>query len=227
MRNVVVAIKKVPISSSNSIQSIRSELQIMASLGNHPNIIPLIGACTTQFEFIYVVMKYCEKGSLYEYLILKMTKISDEELSTILYSSASALDFLHSKNIVHRDIAARNYLLASPFIIYLADFGLSRLLMSDDGTQQTQTSLGPIRWMAPESIFHKTYSTKSDCYMYAMFLYEVLFRKVPFYETENVLDVSELVAAGERPPIMDENLQPVYMNIFTSRSEERRVGKEG
>ena len=52
--------------------------------------------------------------------------------------------------------------------------------------------------------------------MYAMFLYEVLFRRVPFFDTPNLLDVSELVAAGERPPILDENLQPVYMNIFKS-----------
>ena len=39
---------------------------------------------------------------------------------------------------------------------------------------------------------------------------------MPFYETENVLDVSELVAAGERPPILDVSLQPTYMSIFTS-----------
>ena len=215
-RNALVAIKQITISASNSIQSIRSELQIMTSLGNHPNIIPLIGACTTQQDSIYTVLKFCEKGSLYEYLIEKMTKITNDQLSTILQSSAFALEFLHSKNIVHRDIAARNFLLASPFNDYLADFGLSRLVVSDDGTQQTQTSYGPLRWMAPESIFNKEYSTKSDCYMYAMFLYEVLFRKVPFFETPNILDVTELVAAGERPKILDGDLQPIYLDIFRS-----------
>ena len=48
-----------------------------------------------------------------------------------------------------------------------------------------------------------------------MFLYEVLFRQVPFYDTPNLLDVTELVAGGERPPILDDSLFDVYMEIFT------------
>ena len=213
-RNVTVAIKCIPIDTEESVQSIRSELQIMASLGNHPNIILLIGACTTLSEQIFLVLKFCDRGSLYEYLIVQKAILSKDNLSTILRSSASALEFLHSKNIVHRDIAARNFLLASPFIVYLSDFGLSRLLQTSDSSQKTQSSIGPIRWMAPESIFQGTYSSRSDSYMYAMFLYEVLFRCVPFSETSNVLDVSELVAAGERPPILDPNLDSAYMEVF-------------
>ena len=187
----------------------------MASLGNHPNIVPLIGACTTQEEHIYMVLKFCDKSSLHQYLLEDYSKLTKDQLSIVLCCSASAVAYLHSASIVHRDIAARNFLLSSPFSIYLADFGLSRLLPSNQSAQNTQNSLGPLRWMAPESLFHKTYSTKSDCYMYAMFLYEVLFRRVPFFETTNLLDVSELIAAGDRPPILDSSLNPTYVEIFT------------
>ena len=202
-RNALVAVKHVPLDSSEALKSIRSELQVMSSLGNHPNIIPFIGACTSMQDSLYIVLKFCEQGSLYDYLLVKKSKLSSSQRSVILLQSASALEFLHSKNVIHRDIATRNYLLANPFIVYLADFGLSRLVeIGKEGeAQKTVNNLGPIRWMAPESIFHSEYSTKSDSYMYAMFVYEVLFRVVPFSDESNLLDVTEMVSSGIRPTI--------------------------
>ena len=106
--------------------------------------------------------------------------------------------------------------MVAPFALYLADFGLSRLLQTDDGeAQKTQSFMGPVRWMAPESLFDQVYSTKSDSYMYAMFLYEVLFRNVPFFDVSNILDVTELVAAGKRPALVDNELPAIYLEVFT------------
>ena len=76
---------------------------------------------------------------------------------------------------------------------------MSRLLTTENQTQRTKNNIGPIRWMAPESIFKSEYSNKSDVFMYGMFLYEVIFRKSPFYAIENLLDVGDAVAQGIRP----------------------------
>ena len=98
--------------------------------------------------------------------------------------------------------------------MYLTDFGMSRMLKTTDATQQTAQNLGPIRWMAPESLLSSSYSTKSDAYMYAMFLYEVLVRRVPFYELSNLLDVYECIRDGQRPTIDMTCLPPVFRDIF-------------
>ena len=83
---------------------------------------------------------------------------------------------------------------------------MSRLLQANDGdkdfvAQKTKNDVGPIRWSAPESMFQSEYSKMSDCYMFGMFMYEVLFRQIPFYNISNLLDVSDAVLAGKRPDI--------------------------
>ena len=129
--------------------------------------------------------------------------------------SASALEYLHSANVVHRDIAARNFLLSSPFKVYLSDFGMSRLITSTDATQKTANNVGPIRWMAPESIFRMEYSKKSDVYMFANFVYEVLYRRVPFADVPNLLDVGDAVQAGQRPSL-SRDCPPALLPLFES-----------
>jgi serine/threonine protein kinase len=78
---------------------------------------------------------------------------------------AKGLGHLHANHIVHRDVAARNVLLQNnePKI---TDFGMSRIV-EEDKRGITKSELGPIRWMAPESLRNKEYSTKSGNYFLA------------------------------------------------------------
>src|SRR3989338_3998922 len=200
-RNVPVAIKSISLTfqQESALAEWRKELEIMTRLGNHPAILPFIGACTTQRSVLLIITKLCDLGSLYSYLIEKKKALIVDQLFSILLQSSSAVAYLHAENVVHRDIAARNFLLCSPFQLYLADFGMSRFLSADNSTQKTKNHLGPVRWMAPESIFSAEYSKSSDVYMYGMFLYEVFHRTVPFSELENVLDVADIIQDGKRP----------------------------
>ena len=93
-------------------ERLASELAILAKLGNHPNILPFIVACLTQSDHAYLVFRFCEHGSLYEYLLVQKRLITPSQLQQTLHESAAALEYLHSEDVVHRDIAARNYLLA-------------------------------------------------------------------------------------------------------------------
>jgi insulin receptor len=90
---------------------------------------------------------------------------------------------LHKHNIVHRDLAARNILLThannlSEAHLKITDFGMSRVLhQGNEGI--TKNALGPIRWMAPESIGQQIYSKKSDVWMFGVLIYEIVARNEP------------------------------------------------
>ena len=92
---------------------------------------------------------------------------------------------------------------------------MSRRLPRAEDTQSMQNFVGPIRYMAPESLIRGEYSSASDSFMYANFLYELLFRRVPFDETPNLLDVAERIRCGERP-ILTDDTDPIFLTIFKS-----------
>jgi focal adhesion kinase 1 len=90
------------------------------------------------------------------------------KLGTLLlysYQLSTALSYLESKKFVHRDIAARNVLVSTPICIKLADFGLSRWV-EDQSYYTSSKGLLPIKWMAPESINFRRFTTASDVWMF-------------------------------------------------------------
>jgi len=204
---------------------IDEEAEIMARLGNHPNILPFIGLARTS-DKTYIVTKYCSDGSLQDYLIKKKTIISEKQLNSIILQISYALDYLHSNSIIHRDLAARNVLLDSGRI-YLSDFGFSRVLTED--FQATKTNQGPIRWMAPESLGEKIYSRESDIYMLGILFWEILTRETPYGDYSNLLDVYEIIINGTRldiPSDCPEVYQNILIGCWKTQANERIKLKE-
>jgi serine/threonine protein kinase len=80
---------------------------------------------------------------------------------------ARGMRHLHRHNIIHRDLAARNILLSSVGEPKISDFGMSRVLQQEN-EGQTVTNIGPIRWMAPESLANRVYSKKSDVWTFGI-----------------------------------------------------------
>ena len=64
--------------------------------------------------------------------------------------------------MIHRDLAARNVLVGEDYVMKIADFGLARDIYKDEFYLKNTTGLLPIKWMSPESIFDRVYTTSSD-----------------------------------------------------------------
>ena len=105
----------------------------------------------------------------------KLRPLSERVQVQIGREIATGVAYLHSKQLIHRDIKAANVLLDEHMHVKLADFGISTGF-GPDHTAET----GTYRYMAPEVIRHQQYDHKCDVYSYGVLLWEVLHRQVPF-----------------------------------------------
>ncbi|XP_019747503.1 macrophage colony-stimulating factor 1 receptor 2 [Hippocampus comes] len=95
------------------------------------------------------------------------------DLMRFSYHVAQGLDFLSTRNCIHRDVAARNVLLTDRHVAKICDFGLARDIRNDDSYIVQGNARLPVKWMSPESIFQCVYTVQSDVWSYGVLLWEI------------------------------------------------------
>ncbi|ETO10875.1 hypothetical protein RFI_26503 [Reticulomyxa filosa] len=185
------------------------ELQISYKASNHPNVLRYYGFCQKP---LCLVMEYMDGGSVQEYLhhdSPQSIQISSLQRLKIAKQVALGINHLHQHNIVHRDIAARNLLMKNPkthpgdFVIVISDFGMSQI-MNEETYNNTYTSIGPLKWMAPETLNeHPRFSTKSDVYSFGITLWELLTGQEPYADIDPLNAAVQVVVAQLRPTLYE------------------------
>ncbi|RXM27295.1 Vascular endothelial growth factor receptor 3 [Acipenser ruthenus] len=232
-------------------KALMSELKILIHIGNHLNVVNLLGACTKSNGPLMVIVEYCKYGNLSNYLRTKregflpyrgswgsvsvflllswqdrspkmrsqvrsmmeavmvesssragpsessvmariianqnqnfrpsLQKVEDlwktpltvEDLICYSFQVARGMEFLASRKCIHRDLAARNILLSENNVVKICDFGLARDIYKDPDYVRKGNARLPLKWMAPESIFDKVYTTQSDVWSFGVLLWEI------------------------------------------------------
>ncbi|XP_031358056.1 focal adhesion kinase 1-like isoform X3 [Photinus pyralis] len=163
---------------------------------DHQHIIKLIGICSD--SPVWIVMELAKFGELRAYLQNNKNRLDLASLILYAFQLSTALSYLECKKFVHRDIAARNVLVSSHNCVKLADFGLSRWMGEDQSYYKASKGKLPIKWMSPESINFRRFTTASDVWMFGVCMWEILMLGVkPFQGIKNN-DVIGKIENGER-----------------------------
>eukprot|EP01114_Cavostelium_apophysatum_P001233 TRINITY_DN11049_c0_g1_i5.p1 TRINITY_DN11049_c0_g1~~TRINITY_DN11049_c0_g1_i5.p1 ORF type:complete len:755 (+),score=95.77 TRINITY_DN11049_c0_g1_i5:40-2304(+) len=208
-----VAVKAVGILQEVVADEIRKEVGISMLLPPHPNVVQFFGVFVDKGE-ILITMEFCGGGSLDKFL---QNNVSIDTKQQIIWARdiARGMNHIHTAlegiQVIHRDLAARNVLLKDDLTAAICDFGMSRTKNDSSTYARTKTSLGPLKWMAPESILHNKYSTASDVFSYGVVLFEILSGKQPWREVGNA-EAAHRVLEGkrlQRPPNSNEFLATI------------------
>lgn len=174
-----VAVKVLPaefLHDPTFAERFRREAKVVARL-EHPNIIPIFSFDIEQGT-PWMAMRMIGGGSLSG--ILKQGPLPRERIVAILAGVASALDYAHSKGVIHRDVKPQNVLLDEDGRVYLADFGIARMVESSSGLTQTGMISGTPQYMAPEQATAQTVDHRADIYALGIMAYEMFTGHVPF-----------------------------------------------
>jgi serine/threonine protein kinase len=170
--SVCVKVLKKDDSSNNELfKFIRREVSSLKF--SHPNIVHLIGVAEKQDE-IYIVTEYVAGGNLRQFLKDRSVVLPWELRLQIATDIASGMAFLHSKNVMHRDLKSKNLLVEDNWHIKVCDFGFARSVHSS--RRQLMTVCGTGEWMAPEVMMGHPYDFKADVFSFGMVLVEILTR---------------------------------------------------
>ncbi|CAF0849941.1 unnamed protein product [Adineta ricciae] len=188
-----VAIKIIDKAQLNptSLQKLFREVKIMKGL-DHPNIVKLFEVIETE-KTLYLVMEYASGGEVFDYLVAH-GRMKEKEARSKFRQIVSAVQYLHQKHIVHRDLKAENLLLDAELNIKIADFGFSNEFTPGN---KLDTFCGSPPYAAPELFQGKKYDgPEVDVWSLGVILYTLVSGSLPF-DGQNLKELRERVLRGK------------------------------
>ena len=207
-------------------QSAFQEAQVLRSL-SHPNIVAYIDTQATASK-LYLFMQFCDGGDL-EQRLANLKKeggaVSQPQLLDWFVQMALALQYLHSKRILHRDLKTANVFLTRRDIVKLGDFGVSRVLSAT--AELAKTFVGTPYYLSPELLNNQPYGIASDVWALGCIFYEVATLEHP-YDAKNFPSLAFKIINEEPPPLAvhaaapaEPDLQLLADQMLRKQPEER------
>ena len=145
---------------------------------NHINVV-YVFEIIEEDNNIYIVMEYCSKGELFDYIVSHQ-RLNEDEASVFFYQLINGVEYIHKKGVAHRDLKPENLLLTVDKTLKIIDFGLSH---EYDENSLLKTKCGSPSYAAPEIIRGKLYDGfKTDIWCCGIILYAMLCGYLPFEE---------------------------------------------
>ncbi len=168
-------ISKLDIIKRNFFENLRNEKKIMEKVQN-PFVVNL-EYCFASPSYIFFAMKFKQGGELYHHL-RKTTRFPESTAKFYACQILQGLIYLHSMNIMYRDMKPENILLDESGNVSLADFGISKVL---DIKESAKSFVGTPEYVAPEIILQKGHNKSVDIWCFGILLYEMVYGLPPFY----------------------------------------------
>ena len=197
---------------------------------SHPRIVTVYDA-GHENNAVYIAMEFLE-GEPLDRLMGKM-RLDLTQALDLGSQVAEALDYAHSKGIVHRDVKPSNMLLRADGLVKITDFGIAHI-DNPEATSQTQVGeiLGTPAYMSPEQVQGKPVDGRSDLFSLGVILYELSTGEKPFKGQSITSILREIVEGTPRGPAgirpdLPEDISAVVMKCLSKNPEDRyQTGKE-
>ena len=193
------AMKEIPKTSEDllSDNEIMDEIEILKNL-DHPDIVRIIEFYNTETSY-YLINEYCKYGELYEQV---KNEFSETQIAVMFRQILSGIAYLHSNNIIHRDLKLENILIndieksittnEDLFLVKIIDFGTAKIF---DKNKMPRAIVGSIYYIAPEVILKK-YGKECDMWSLGVILYMFIVGHAPFDGRSN-RDIMEKIKGGK------------------------------
>ena len=201
-------------------EQVRREIEILASI-HHRYVLPIIEVIEDDYSnSLIMMMPFAEKGSLQSYLA--SIEYNELTVSIAFHQTAEALRYVHSKNIVHRDVKPENILVFSDNFFCLSDFSVSTTLEEPD--QRLIDTRGSPAFLSPEECGGDPFLPKpADVWAYGVSLYSVVFKKLPFdldqaqgkTVANTIFAVTELLSNGVLKIPENSGASPEVIDLIT------------
>jgi serine/threonine protein kinase len=200
---VAVTRTREPVTDDKEKQMFMREVDILSKI-RHPACLSLV-AFSTPPDGMYHVVTEKREFSL-DYVVSEGMKgfapsgWDDTSKSIVALGLASCLAYLHSNNIIHRDVNPKSVVLDCHFYPYLSNFDFAKIIRPDEAAQMT-SGIGTPLFMAPELLSNEDYGYAVDVYAYGLMLYTILTASYPFPAVKEEFQFCRRIVHGERPPI--------------------------
>lgn len=170
-----VAVKKMNLRRQQRRELLFNEVILMRD-HPHENIVHFHDSYLVQDE-LWVVMEYLDGGALTN--IVQRTSLQENQIAAVLRSCLKALEFLHSKGVIHRDIKSDSILLTTDGKVKLSDFGFCARVTAEH--PRRKSLVGTPYWMAPEVIKRQSYGTEVDIWSLGIMVIEMVDGEPPLF----------------------------------------------
>ncbi|CAF1378776.1 unnamed protein product [Rotaria sordida] len=221
-------LKRVCIGRSNNekneLAAAEREAQLLSSL-RHPNIVAYIESFRSRDHYLNIVMAFCEGGDLYTKIKYRKKQLLNEaQIIEWFIQITLALQYMHERSILHRDLKTQNIFLTKQEIVKVGDLGIAKIL-DNNGADLATTVIGTPYYMSPEIFSNQPYGQKSDVWALGCCVYEMATLEHAF----KAGDISSLVlkvVRGQTPslPSADVYSKPLIelINAMLDKDAENR-----